>query len=178
MRLMAFICDEYAPGRHPGVLLLPIFLHGPIMPTSVRCTFYTRRCVFRIMGPLQIVLIVLGAILLAGIAFAAGVIYRKTVSERVLDNVNAYLAGYVVIILISFLLVSADKGNFSIGTNFSAVLACFNNIGPGMEAVGPACNYDGYTVLSKSVLILDMLAGRLEIFPILALFSASTWTKN
>ena len=100
----------------------------------------------------------------------------KTVNERVLDNTNAYLAAYAVIILFSFLLISID--GFSTATNVTAVLACFNNIGPGLEAVGPTCNFSGFSVFSKLVLILDMLAGRLEIFPILALFSRSTWTKN
>ena len=100
----------------------------------------------------------------------------KTTSEKVLDNTNAYLAGYVIIIVASFLLVSLD--NFSTGTNITAVLACFNNIGPGLEAVGPTCNFAGFSVFSKLVLILDMLAGRLEIFPILALFSRSTWTRK
>ena len=77
---------------------------------------------------------------------------------------------------VSFLVVSLD--NFSIGTNFTAVLACFNNIGPGMEAVGPTCNFSGYSVLSKLVLCFDMLAGRLEIFPILALFSRNNWRNR
>ncbi len=98
------------------------------------------------------------------------------VDEKVLDNVNAYLAAYVMIIIFSFLLVSLD--GFSITTNISAVIACFNNIGPGFEAVGPTCNFAGYSVLSKLVLIADMLAGRLEIFPILILFSRSTWTHR
>ena len=97
------------------------------------------------------------------------------VDEKILANTNAYLAAYVVIIIISFLLISLD--NFSTGTNISAVLACFNNIGPGLEAVGPTCNFSGFSVFSKIVLSLDMLAGRLEIFPILALLSRSTW-KN
>ena len=100
----------------------------------------------------------------------------KPASEKVLDNTNAYLAAYVVIIVASFLLISID--GFSTGTNITAVLACFNNIGPGLEAVGPTCNFSGFSIGSKLVLILDMLAGRLEIFPILALFSRSTWTKN
>ena len=74
--------------------------------------------------------------------------------------------------------VVISLNGFSIGTNFSAVLACFNNIGPGLEAVGPTCNYAAYSVTSKLVLILDMLAGRLEIFPILVLFSRSTWKQH
>ena len=95
------------------------------------------------------------------------------VDEKVLQNTNAYLAAYVIIIVASFIIISID--GFSITTNISAVLSCFNNIGPGLEAVGPACNYAGYGMLSKLVLIVDMLAGRLEIFPILILFSRSTW---
>ena len=100
----------------------------------------------------------------------------KAVDETVLDNANAYLAAYVVIIILSYLVLSLD--NFSIGTNFSAVLACFNNIGPGMEAVGPTCNFSAFSDLSKLTLIFDMLAGRLEIFPILVLLSKTTWTKR
>ena len=97
------------------------------------------------------------------------------VSEKVLDNTNAYLSAYVVIIIVSFLFVSLD--GHSLTTNFSAVLACFNNIGPGFDAVGPTCNFSIFSPLSKIVLIVDMLAGRLEIFPVLILFSRATWRK-
>ena len=99
----------------------------------------------------------------------------RTVDEKVLQNTNAYLAAYALIVVVSFLLISID--GFSITTNLSAVLACFNNIGPGLELVGPTCNFGGFSVFSKLVLILDMLAGRLEIFPILILFSKTTWKK-
>lgn len=97
----------------------------------------------------------------------------QVIDEKILSHTNAYLAAYVVIILASFLVISLD--GFSMMTNFSAVIACFNNIGPGFEAVGPTCNYQDFSNLSKSVLILNMLAGRLEIFPILVLFSKNTW---
>ena len=100
----------------------------------------------------------------------------RAVSESVLDNANAYLAAYVVIVIVSFLIISLD--GFSTGTNISAVLACFNNIGPGLEAVGPTCNFAAYSALSKFVLILDMLAGRLEIFPMLVLLSRSAWKQR
>ena len=100
----------------------------------------------------------------------------KAVDEKVLSNTNAYLAAYVVIIIISTLLISLD--GFSFETNFSAVLACFNNIGPGMAAVGPTCNFAAYSVFSKIILSVNMLAGRLEIFPILVLLSRSTWTRR
>ena len=97
----------------------------------------------------------------------------QVINETVIENTNAYLAAYVLIIIFSYIAISLD--GFSIGTNLTAVLACFNNIGPGMEAVGPTCNFSGFSDLSKLVLSLDMLAGRLEIFPILLLFSRSTW---
>ncbi len=100
---------------------------------------------------------------------------KQVVSEKVLENTNAYLAAYVLIIMFSFLVVSLD--GFSVGTNFSAVLSCFNNIGPGLEMVGPTCNFSIYSPLSKIMLIIDMLAGRLEIFPILILLSRDTWRR-
>ena len=99
----------------------------------------------------------------------------SVVSEKVLDNTNAYLAAYVIILFVSFALISLD--NFSVTTNFTAVLSCFNNMGPGLEAVGPTCNYADYSILSKLVLCLDMLLGRLEIFPILVLLSPATWKR-
>ena len=100
----------------------------------------------------------------------------KLVDEQVLDNTNAYLGAYVIIVILSVLIISMD--GFSTGTNISAVLACFNNIGPGLEMVGPTCNYSSYSLLSKLVLILDMLAGRLEIFPLLVLLSRSAWRRH
>ena len=100
----------------------------------------------------------------------------RPVSESVLANTNAYLAAYVIIIVVSYLLISLD--NMSIGSTFSAVLCCFNNIGPGMEAVGPTCNFGHLSDLSKLVLSADMLAGRLEIFPMLVLLSRSAWKRK
>ncbi len=100
----------------------------------------------------------------------------KVVDEKVLSNANAYFAAYVVIIVVCTLLLSLD--GFSLETNLSAVLATFNNIGPGLAAVGPTCTYADYSVLSKLTMIMAMLAGRLEIFPILVLFSRSTWTRK
>ena len=100
----------------------------------------------------------------------------QTVDEKILANADAYLAAYVIIIFLSYMVISLD--NFTFGTNFTAVLACFNNIGPGLEAVGPTCNFAAYSTLSKLVLCFDMLAGRLEIFPILALMSPMVWKKQ
>ena len=100
----------------------------------------------------------------------------RVVDEGVLRNTNAYLCTYVVIIIVSFILISFD--NFSTMTNLTAVVSCFNNMGPGLEGIGPTLNYSGYSWLSKLVLIFDMLAGRLEIFPILVLFSRSAWKRR
>jgi trk system potassium uptake protein TrkH len=98
---------------------------------------------------------------------------QKVIDEKVLVNTNAYFFVYIVIIGISTLVLSLD--GFSILTNFSASLACFNNIGPGFELAGPASNFSGFSSMSKIVLIFDMLAGRLEIFPILILFNPKAW---
>ena len=100
----------------------------------------------------------------------------QVVDERIIDNTNAYLAVYVVIVFAVFAIISLD--GFSTGTNFSAVLCTFNNIGPGVEAVGPTCNFSAFSPLSKLVLSWAMLAGRLEIFPILILFSRNTWRQR
>ena len=82
----------------------------------------------------------------------------------------------MVIIFCVFVIISLE--GFSVGTNFSAVLCTFNNIGPGLEAVGPTCNFSAFSSLSKLVLSWAMLAGRLEIFPILVLFSPGTWKRK
>lgn len=94
------------------------------------------------------------------------------IGEDVLNNTNTYLAAYGVILVGSFLLISID--GLSMTTNVSAVAACFNNIGPGFDVVGPTCNFrciPGFQTCAD----FDMLAGRLEIFPMLVLFSRSTW---
>ncbi|MBR2829589.1 MAG: TrkH family potassium uptake protein [Solobacterium sp.] len=101
---------------------------------------------------------------------------KAPMDERVIKNLNGYLIAYFAIIIVSFLVVSLD--GFSVETNISAVLATFNNIGPGFDAVGSTSNFGAYGVLSKLVFIADMLAGRLEIFPILILASRSTWTRR
>ena len=101
---------------------------------------------------------------------------NQPVNGDVLSATGAYLTAYVAILIVSVLLVSID--GFSFETNFSAVMATFNNIGPGFGAVGAVCNYSGYSIFSKLVLIIDMLAGRLEIFPILVLFAGNTWKND
>ena len=100
----------------------------------------------------------------------------RVISESILTNTNAYLSAYALIVILSFIAVSLDS-RFSIESNFSAVMCCFNNIGPGLDQVGPTSNFYLCSGLTKIVLIMDMLLGRLEIFPILVLFSRSTWKK-
>ena len=100
----------------------------------------------------------------------------RVVKDEVLRGVNVYMAAYCAIAVASFLAVSVD--DFSLETNLTAVLACFNNIGPGLDLVGPASNYSLFSTFSKVVLSLDMLLGRLEIFPIIVLFSRHTWNRT
>lgn len=101
---------------------------------------------------------------------------EKTVSKSILTNVSIYFAVYMVIMTLTFLLLSFD--GYSVETNLSASIACFNNIGPGLAEVGPAASYAAYSPFSKIILSLAMLFGRLEIFPMLFLFSKSSWSKN
>ena len=98
-----------------------------------------------------------------------------TVPDEVLQGVSTYMSAYSAIAVVSFLILSLD--NFSLETNLTAVLACLNNIGPGLDMVGPTSNYSLFSDLSKIVLMLNMLLGRLEIFPILIMLSPRTWRK-
>lgn len=98
----------------------------------------------------------------------------NAVNEKVISGINIYVATYFIIIFGSFLLIAVD--GFSVITNFTAVLSCFNNIGPGLDQVGPTCNFGMFSDFSKIILIIDMLAGRLEIYPILILFSRDVWS--
>lgn len=101
---------------------------------------------------------------------------KKTVDPKIMSGVNSYLNVYIIVFVLSVFLIAID--DFDPTTSFSAVIACLNNIGPGLEVVGPVGNYSGFSVFSKIVLIFDMLAGRLEMFPILLLFSPNTWKKT
>lgn len=104
------------------------------------------------------------------ISFEGHVVERSTVK-----SVLVFLAAYAFIFAASTLIVSAD--NYDLTTNFTAVAATLNNIGPGLEMVGPIGNFGSFSVLSKLVFIFDMLAGRLEIFPLLLLLQRETWRR-
>ena len=100
----------------------------------------------------------------------------KPVDEETNRGVKVYLLAYAAIFIASMLVISLD--NFDFTTNFTAVTATFNNIGPGLNMVGPAGNFSEFSWISKLVLIIDMLAGRLELYPLLVLFAPSVWRRN
>ncbi len=99
----------------------------------------------------------------------------RTLEKEVLHSASVFLMAYVVVFAISVLLISLE--NKDLTTSFTSVAATINNIGPGMNEVGPTGNFHGFSTLSKYVFIFDMLAGRLELFPILLLFAPDTWKK-
>jgi len=99
-----------------------------------------------------------------------------TVDHKTIHEVRTYLLLYVIIICVSTLLLSFD--GMDVTTNLSAELACFNNIGPGLGAVGPMSNYSAYSAFSKVLLSLNMLLGRLEILPMIVFFSPRVWRKG
>ncbi|MBE7010521.1 MAG: TrkH family potassium uptake protein [Ruminococcaceae bacterium] len=100
----------------------------------------------------------------------------KAVDEKTYLGVMSYMSMYVFIYVISMLLVSLN--NLSFASTFTAVGTCLNNVGPGLEAVGPVSNFASLSGFSKLVLSVDMLAGRLEFLPIITLFSLSTWKRR
>ncbi len=100
----------------------------------------------------------------------------KQVDEKTISTVGAYIIIYLMCFVAVFLVLSFEP--FDMETNFSATAACFNNVGPGFSLVGPSANYSGYSDISKIVLSYAMLLGRLEIFPMLLLFSPRLWKKD
>lgn len=101
----------------------------------------------------------------------------KNVDEGTISGVECYLALYVICFVSIFLILCFEK-NFDIETNFSAAASCFNNIGPGLGSVGPVLNFADYSAVSKIVLSIAMLLGRLELFPLIITLAPSTWTKK
>lgn len=100
----------------------------------------------------------------------------KKVDNETVSSVSSYLAIYVLFCCLFFFILGFDKTD--IETNISAVAACFNNIGPALGAAGPSSNYAMFSDVSKIVLSLAMLLGRLEIYPIILTLSPSTWVKK
>ncbi len=97
----------------------------------------------------------------------------KKIDDEVSRGANAYLATFIIIFAASVFLVSFEDYDFV--TNFTAVATAINNVGPGLALVGPTCNFGFFTPFTKLVLIFDMLAGRLELFPLLLLFHPALW---
>ncbi|HAG12417.1 MAG TPA: potassium transporter KefA [Ruminococcus sp.] len=99
----------------------------------------------------------------------------RQVDAETIRNVHTFITVYIMVYALSMIVLSFD--GLDLTTNFTAVVATLDNIGPGLNLVGPMSNFDVYSTPSKIVLIFDMLAGRLELFPIILLFSPSTWKK-
>ncbi len=99
----------------------------------------------------------------------------KMIEHNTMRTINAYMAAYFLIFVISGFIISLDGFDFT--SNFTALAATFNNIGPGLGMVGPTGNFSAYSQVSKLVFVFDMLAGRLEIFPMLALLAPASWKK-
>ncbi|MCR4605040.1 MAG: TrkH family potassium uptake protein [Eubacterium sp.] len=98
------------------------------------------------------------------------------IDHETMRSISGYFVIYTLIFIISLFLLSIDGPDFE--TDFTAVAATFNNIGPGMRAVGPTQNFDFFSPLSKIVMIIDMIAGRLELFPLLILFYPRIWMDD
>jgi trk system potassium uptake protein TrkH len=100
----------------------------------------------------------------------------KPLPERNIQGVHAFLAVYVMIFTVSYLLLSLE--HFDLVTTFTALAACINNIGPGLEMVGPTGNFSALSPASKLLLSFNMLVGRLEVFPMILLFAPSIWKRR
>lgn len=101
---------------------------------------------------------------------------KRPVENETVRTVTFYLIAYIMVYILSLLIISIDHPDLE--TNFTAVAATINNVGPGLGAVGPAGNFAFYSPVSKIVFIFDMLVGRLEVFPMLLLFTPATWKKQ
>ncbi len=159
---------ELWPAFSKGILILVMFIGacagstgGGIKVSRIQILFKSILKQIRITtSPREVVKITLG---------------DRPVAHETVRAVNVFIASYLFIFAFSVLLISLDNLDFT--SNFTAVLATINNIGPGFSAVGPTCNFSVYSPLSLFILAMDMLIGRLEIFPIIILFSPHTWKK-
>ena len=99
----------------------------------------------------------------------------KPIEREVVRSINVYLITFMIIFVVSVFAISFE--GHDLVTNFTAVAATINNIGPGLSMVGPDCNFGFFSDFSKLVIIFDMLAGRLELFPLLILFHPAIWKE-
>ena len=100
----------------------------------------------------------------------------KAVEKETITGTRNYIIGSLLILTLVTLLIAVDGFDFT--TNFSATLACFSNIGPGLAQVGPMSNFGAYSPFSKILLTITMLTGRLEVFPIVLMLSPRTWRRS
>ena len=107
---------------------------------------------------------------------------KKPLADSAVESVSGYLVIYLIVFFASALLISIYNPNMtemSLQTSFSASLTCINNVGPGLtKVIGPSGNFSQFSNFSKFILTIEMIAGRLELFPIILLFSPSTWRKR
>ena len=101
---------------------------------------------------------------------------EKPLTDRTIRGVQVYLSVYLVVFTVSFLLLCLE--DFDLVTTFTALTTCINNVGPGLEVVGPMGNFSTFSDWGKILLSFDMLLGRLEIFPLLLLFAPSIWKRR
>ena len=105
----------------------------------------------------------------------------KPLDDNLIHSVKSFFITYFLLLMVCAILVSIynpSMPNLDPLTSFTSSLTCISNVGPGLGLVGPSGNFSGYSYFSKMVLSLEMIAGRLEIFPILILFSSNTWKKR
>ena len=104
---------------------------------------------------------------------------KKPLNEVTVDTVSGYLVIYVMVFIVSALLITICNPELDLQTSFSASLTCINNVGPGLtKIIGPSGNFSSFSDFSKLVLTIEMIAGRLELYPILLLFAPNTWKKR
>ena len=101
---------------------------------------------------------------------------KQTVEESVVKSVSVFFATYIIVIAISALFIALDGRDLT--TTFTAIIACVSNIGPGLGAVGPTGNFSEFSILSKIILSFDMLAGRLELIPMMMIFTPYVWSRK
>lgn len=104
----------------------------------------------------------------------------KPITNAMVHSVQTFFCTYIAVLLIGTLLIAWDDFSpvVDLTTHFTASLTCISNVGPGFSLVGPACNFSAYSSFSKMVLSIEMIAGRLEIFPVILLFCPSTWRRR
>ena len=167
------IFQYFIRGLYPSLFLA--FHHAAFQVGSIITTTGFATADFNLWPQVPRTILVLLMFIGACAGSTGGGIKGRTVEQGTLHSVHVFFITYALIFSASVLIIGFD--GFDLTTNFTAVAATLNNIGPGLELVGPTQNFALFSPLSKLVLIFNMLAGRLEIFPLLLLFVKGTWKK-